>query len=229
MTSPVVDKIRKLLRLAQDERGNATERETAMRQAHAMLAKHNIAMADVNSEEPAEARGKGSIAAHGRPWARRVAHAAAKLMFCEYLYASLGASTSDVRHIFIGKETNTLAASELAQYLIKSILKEGRRSANGQGEAWVRSFALGASNELWRRVELLIKETTTPAVNMSGCTALVLANVYAVESTANLALMKDLYPKLKTTGPRGKGSSSWEAAEAGKAFAKTMPLRKELK
>lgn len=47
----ILDRIRKLLAMANDERGNDNERETALRQAHAMLTKHGLELADVEAHE----------------------------------------------------------------------------------------------------------------------------------------------------------------------------------
>ena len=52
-TDRAVDKIKKLLALANDSRGNEQERDTALRQAHALLVKHNLDMADVENKSQA--------------------------------------------------------------------------------------------------------------------------------------------------------------------------------
>ena len=48
--NPIIEKIRKLLALANGTGAADQERESALRMAHALLAKHNLSMSDTELE-----------------------------------------------------------------------------------------------------------------------------------------------------------------------------------
>lgn len=227
----VLTKIKKLLAMASDERGNENERDNAMRQVQAMLAAHNLEIADIEAHggTTEEARGRVTTEFFGRPWARRVCHAAAKLLFCDYIYTG-NSDAKRIKHQFIGRKSNTISASELSKYLVESILKESSTQARSQGEpsggSWARDFAKGASSAIQARVNEIIKTSTTPAAASPG-TSLVLASLYQREREANALVVADLYPKLNR-GRSGLGTSSSEATTRGRAYGNTVSLNKQV-
>jgi hypothetical protein len=219
----VVSKIRKLLALANDGRGNEQERETALRQAHSLLAAHNLEMHDIGDAAPQEKRDRAYAEYYGRPWARTASAAIAKLFFCAYLYRPNSNANNVCVQTFIGKESNVQTAIAMAQYIVESIRKEARVQGKGQGDAWQRSFCLGAAHKIYARVEKMIAEATKPAAVESNSRALVLASLYQTEAAANALMVGPT-----RTGRSGKQSTSWEARAAGAAYGETVSLNKQI-
>ena len=52
----ILDKVKKLLAVANNEAATEGERDNALRMAHNMLAKHNLAMADLDEHNKLEGR-----------------------------------------------------------------------------------------------------------------------------------------------------------------------------
>lgn len=61
-------KVRRCLDLAADTRGNATERQTAFRQAQAIIAKHGLQLERFEAAAPAEPAGPPPL--HSPEWVR---------------------------------------------------------------------------------------------------------------------------------------------------------------
>lgn len=190
MTEPnedrILNRIRKMLALANDAGATEGERDNALRMAHATLAKYNLDIADAEAagKPTGEPRIMHTATFYGRPWARTVVAAVSRLFFCKYVYGS-ATKGKETRHHFVGKQSNALSAAEMAQYLVESIAYEARRRARaaGEGNTYLRSFALGAGRRLGERVHELM--TAAAEQKSSGGTAIVLRNLYQVESEAN--------------------------------------------
>lgn len=235
----IISKIRKLLALANNAAATDGERDNAMRQAHAMLAKYNLDVATVEAATGKATAGEERVEQesefYGRPWARRVCGAIAELFFCRYLYVPSGDAKMTV-HSFIGRKSNATTAAEMSKYVVESILKEGRRRTRelGQGNAWRRSFCLGAAAAIQVRAAKMLDESTKPEAPQPEVktkvpgTALVLASVYQQEQEANKAMVEKQYPDLKA-GRGGKGLSSTDAAVEGARYGKTVSLSRQIK
>lgn len=226
----VLERVRKMLRLANDAAASEGERENALRMAHATLAKYNLTLADAK-DRPAEEekRGMGTMIGKDYPWMRTVAQGVAELFFCKYLYVSIR-GTGRVKHYFVGKESNTIVAREMSEFVISSIDREARMYAamrGATGTMW-RSFCKGASHRIYARCVAIRKaaETPEPAAS-STSTALVLRSLYHSEEVANDALIKQTFPRVKEDKSKER-NTIWSAAEAGAAFADKVPLNTQV-
>lgn len=94
----IIERIRKLIRLSQDQSASDGERDNALRMISSTLAKYNLSMSDIEEKED---RGKSIEKFYGRPWARTVAKYCAKLFFCEYYSVITG--QNHIFHCFIGE------------------------------------------------------------------------------------------------------------------------------
>lgn len=210
----VIEKIRKLLALANNDGATEGERDNALRMAHNLLAKHNLSMSAL--EEPEEERQRVNEEFYGRPWAATVAQAVAKLFFCKY-YVAKSHRKNMVHHFFVGKESNSITALEMSKYLVASIKKEAARQMRARGEtiAWRRSFATGAANRIQQRVWDI--QQATKGQKTSTGTGLILADVYEMELEANEAWLKERGTELVTSKSRGKepGSGYHEGSTYG--------------
>lgn len=242
-----LDKIRKLLAMANDERGNEQERETALRQAYALCAKHNVDIAGVGSTQAQEQREEQVVTMSVYPWARGIAHSLASLFFCAY-YFQRGAGKS-AKHAFIGKQSNAVTASEMAHYIIASVFKELRARYGTDTSPEARAFATGVETALRVRcrdlraaAEAAEKAAAAPQAGavmvgedgsttaLAGATtgrALVLAGLYASEAKANEAWIAEHVGKLHTQADRTKGVGG-SAYAAGKAHGSTISLSRQV-
>jgi len=138
----IIDKIRKLLALANNEAATEGERDNALRMAYNLIAKHNLEMSDINPKE--EKRTDTEEIFYGRPWAKDICKAVAELFFCKY-YIQRSSTRNMLHHHFVGKLSNSVTAMELSMFLVSSVRREaGKRArALGMGAEWRRSFSEG--------------------------------------------------------------------------------------
>ncbi len=155
----VLARVRKMMALANDAAASEGERDNALRMVHATLAKHNLTMA-MAEEAGGEAEKRGLVTAESRdqPWARQTASAIASLMFCRY-FRQKSPRAGKVIHNFVGREGNAKTASELADFVIRSIMSEANREWKKQANPgpWWTSFCKGELDQ-----EELIEATKAP-------------------------------------------------------------------
>lgn len=213
----VIERIKKMLRLANDPAASAGERDNAMRMVQATLAKYNLSIGSLSSDD----RGRSDVLAYGRPWARTVGAACAKLYFCKYFYIRTG--KDNVYHCFVGTKANRVTAEEMLKYLVGSILREGRSACTSTAER--NSFGAGAASKLWERaVELTQKP---PEEAHSGSTALVLVGHYGQEESRNAQWLQEqgVAPKTKKTSTRLGSMSGYLK---GVVFGEKASLNKQV-
>lgn len=231
MENRALERVRKMLALANDTRASEGERDNAMRMAHATLAKHNLSLVDV--ENTGEKRVDLGLETLCWPWMRSTASGIAELFFCKYFFVHT--RKNYVKHYFIGRLSNATTASELSQWVINSIAKEAtraKREAIYAGSDFVVSFCKGAAHKVHHRCVELRAEAerasqAAPTVTSTG-TALVLASVYKLELEANSDYLRDtLKINLKSSASRERRSST-EGYSAGAAFGARVSLSRQL-
>jgi len=231
----ILKKVQKLLKLANNAGAAEGERDNALRMAHKFLAKHNLDMSDIESankddkrKTTGEAREENVATFYGRPWARNVCSTVARLFFCYYLYTSHKKATG-VRHYFIGRKSNTITAALMAEFIVKSIIREGNRQkrTEHQGNAWLRTFCWGAAGRIGERVDSLIKSQDESQKDAQPGTALVLASYYQTERKANEVMVAGLYPTLGK-GRGGKGHQGGDAYSRGRSYGGSVSLNTQL-
>jgi type II secretory pathway component PulJ len=222
MIEKALDKIKKLLALANDERGNETERETALRQAYSLMAKHNVEMADIQAHgnKPTEPRINFENDSWSWTWARQTAQIVAELFFCKY-YTSYKINGTKCRHHFIGLESNAMTAAVMSDWIINSVLKEGRKMYKENTAPGTRAFALGCMHKLHARVKEIIAQTQADA---TPGTALVLASLYHSEADANDALLP---ANLRTRKAR-QSKVDMNAYLKGQAYGDSINLNRQV-
>lgn len=238
----ILERVRKMMRLANNVGATEGERDNAMRMARSTLEKYNLDMASIEEKEhkAGEDREMKSAVFYGRPWARSVAHSAAELCFCSYLYVPAKRG-GDTKHLFVGRTSNAITSAELAQYLVESINREAKRYQRGQmlGNDSYRAFAWGAASAIRRRVAELRKASQEPAkaaeapqagqsdtssVDRSKALVVLEAN----EQRANQELITKTFGKLKNSGRSGQGFSDGGAMAAGRSYGDTVSLNRQV-
>ena len=230
----VLNRVRKMMNLANDAAATEGERDNALRMAHATLAKYNLSMsqAEATGAKPEEAReGAYTAPKNMHPWERTVAHAIARLFFCNYFYVKSSGGHSHYKHCFIGRTSNTFTAQQMTEFVCSSINKEAMRVAKEQsgksgGEYW-RSFCKGAAAKIHERCREIRanaeKQERTPG------TSLVLASVYKSETIANdhhlVAVMNIRLRSAKSTTRR----PDYSAYSKGQTYGAGVSLNVQVK
>jgi hypothetical protein len=228
MSDKIIDRVRKLMALANDTRASDGERDNALRMAHATLAKYNLSMAEVELREGAqEKRTTEDFRGKNQPWTRQAAFAVAQLFFCNYFYQAQG---SYVKHNFIGKQSNAITAREIAEFVIKSILSEATKrskDADDPGSYWTQ-FCKGAARRVVERcTELRTAAERESQQSASTGTSLVLASVYQSEKAANDAYISDILGlTLKSAKSRERYTGSAGLSD-GHNFGSSISLHRQ--
>lgn len=237
----IINRVRKMLNLANDAGASEGERDNAMRMAHKLMLKHNIDSLQIEQQRgptSKEARVEKQFEFYGRPWARNVAYNVARLFFCSYLYRSKYKSKI-TEHCFIGRESNAITAGEVARFVVESISKEAKRKQreNYADNDWYRSFCWGAANSIRRRVNEMIIEATKPTVEtpngpepevvISRSMALAVVDHYKNEEVENQSLISSLYPKL-AKARAGKGIGNADARNRGAEYGNSVSLSRQV-
>lgn len=232
----ILNRVAKMLRLANDAGATEGERDNALRMAHATLAKYNLDLVQVeattktkNADEP---RIESGNTFNGYPWARSVANSIAELFFCSYLYQSTG-RIDKTKHLFIGRHSNAVTAGLMAEFVVKAIHRESGRAAREAGAistSWNRNFLLGAAYRIRERVkEIRQTAEAAPQIGHDGPgTALVLASLYKTEADANADFIQSKYPVLRTGRSKGKGATDYDALQRGRKYADSVSLNAQI-
>jgi hypothetical protein len=218
----VLDRVKKMFTLGNNEGATEAERETALRMAYNLLAKHNLSIADLPQDQ-VEAREEQHVVLNAAPWARSLAHSVASLFFCNYYFMHTGRS-GRYSHHFIGKQSNTGTALYMAQYLIKAITREAASRYGSATSPQGRSFCVGTVSSVRTRINKMLSTETesTPG------TALVLANLHRSEVIENDKWLAVQGTKLKTTKARQDNNLRADAFYDGKAYGKTVSLNQQV-
>lgn len=217
----ILEKVRKLLAMANHENANETERETAMRQAHALLTKHGLDMVAVDDHmrEKIDPRGEFKHEDWSMPWTRGVRQAIAKLFMCSYYYGEKINGTRS-HHYFVGRESNATTAEYMSVFVVGSILKEGRMRYGQNLCSQTRAFGEGAASRLWQRVSEMIA-AKVEEVQVSDGKGLALIDLRTVEDEGNSDFVKSW--KIKKAVARNAKVDA-NAYREGQAHANSIGL-----
>lgn len=185
-SSKILDRIRKLLAMANDERGNEHERETALRQAHSLLTRHGLDLMDLDAfqREQQDPRGEFREDGWSAVWARLVYAAMGDLFMCLHLcLPPHKTNTRKQTHIYIGRASNAATAFYMASYVVNSIMKEARRAKSEHG-ADIRSFSIGCAHRIIERVRAMV-EARAESSGVGGEYAVALVDLEKAEKKAN--------------------------------------------
>ena len=226
-TERIIERVRKMLALSKDSAATDGERENALRMAYATLAKYNLSLDSIEKKD-ADPRGQAQQTYYGRPWARSLSAAVADLFFCKYVFTP-ARQAKDIGHYFIGRESNAITASEMARWLVNSIVSEGRRHqrAAEQDNNWFRVFCYSAASMLIRRIVEMRDKPEIP--DAAPGTSLVLASVYQTEQAENDKWIKETWKNIRQAKPKTfRARLEEEAIEKGRSYGQSLPLNKQL-
>ncbi len=218
MEEKIIDKIKKLLALANNSAASEGERENALRMAHNLLVKHNLEMKDLQEHEIKENRIFERLETFQMKWCRGVAISIAKLFFCE-MFTEGKINGTKGRYCFVGKESNATTAALMTEYVISSILREARKLYGSNLAPQSTSFGHGARAKLRDRINEMIS-TTSQATG----TGLVVLELYDLEISANKSFIDAEGIKLVTITLKKSNISDLAAFGAGSLFGNKIDL-----
>lgn len=201
-TNAIVDKIRKLLALAQSP--NANEAALAAAKAAALLAEHNLSMSAIEEQTESDVITLGVHTPAG-DWRSFIADAVANAHFCTY-YQSLHTDET-MTHQFIGRTANAVTARLIFVYLLET----ARRLLDGVGgnAPYRTSFLTGYARMLRERLnELALKMRRGEATASNGTNLPALLSLYEQTKAENAAAI-----------PEGAGLVEGKLEAANKAAA----------
>lgn len=181
----IIDRVRKMMALANNDGASEGERENALRMSYALLAKYNLTVDDLQEVEERVHEFLDSVHA---AWSRQIANAIAKLFFCNYYVSH---PNGKIRHNFVGKASNAVTASLISDYVMRSVRREAGRqaAAGGYSNAWKLGFCKGAMNNIIRRCkEMRAEQETTPVAG----TSLAVIDLYKSEQAVNEAFIRKM-------------------------------------
>lgn len=227
--SRLIQKMKKLMAMANDK-SSEHEATTALRQLHALLAKHNISMEQIESADEEQEQIQESFEQHkDRPWKRMVALSIARLYFCEMYYVKLGGGKSN--YAFVGTEANRTFALAIFNMVVKTVERESRAESRKhygkEVSGFVNSFWTGAMNRICERCDQLIQAAKAGTLeDEEGNTLPVMVSTYDLQSqrvndwlSANHNL-KQTKTRTRATDPNG--------ARAGRATGDRVQLSRGL-
>lgn len=219
----VLERIKKMLALSNDSGATEAERETALHMAYNTLAKYNLSLSDLPSEDTTEARERQDVVISADRWARNLSMAVAKLFFCKYFYSQTGTSGKD-KHNFVGRQSNVITAKYMSEYLIKSIKREASKRYTSPTTPNGRSFCVGTVRSIGGRVEQMLQQDTesTPG------NAVALIGVHKREEEANASWLADEGTSLQTSKGRADNSLRSGAYHSGKEYGKSVSLNQQV-
>lgn len=227
----ILSKVRKMMALANDAAASEGERENALRMTHAILAKHNLTMAEAEASGASEEviRGGANFVEKDQPWACNVSYHIAGLFYCSYFKRRTQAKGRS-SHCFVGRQANTVTASMMAHFVIKSIMSEANKKWKLQANPgpWWTSFCKGAADRIGQRCKELREaaEAQERGAKVPG-TALVLAKFSATEALANQQFIADVMGiELKTKKVRVKAAGKGYAD--GVRFGSNVSLNRQV-
>jgi hypothetical protein len=190
MSEKILDRVRKMLTLANDTGATEGERDTALRMAHNLLTKHQLTMGDVDAaaREREDPRGTFDMEGWGMPWCRSVRSAIANLFMCTYYTQKINATR--YKHFFVGRESNATTAMYMADFIVRGLLKEADQRYGHRLTPLGRSFGEGAALRLWTRVHEL-RAVKQQEIKSEGY-ALVLMDLAKQEKDENEKLLPAL-------------------------------------
>ena len=200
----IVCKVRKLLALAHGG-GTEAEAQLAAERAHALLAAHNLTLADVSEKDRWGDRvvDRDFVDGSRDLWPADVWHATAALYFCEYFYTRIvdAGRPLGLRHNVVGRKHSVRITKLMAEYLVDTINRlareHGLRVQAEERRSYRHSFRIACarrlSERLWERRRATEK---SPTRGPSDTTLPALASLYTTEMKANRAMMDDLAIRL---------------------------------
>lgn len=180
----ILDRVRKLLAVANCEGATEGERDNALRMAHNLLAKHELEMEDVKGYERdrLDPRELHENEGWNIAWTRALRRVMATLFLCRYVEGGRINATRG-KHFWIGRVSAVTTAMWMSDWIIAALLKEADRRYKHRLTPEGRSFCVGVVDRLRQRVRAMQAEQQ--ATFAEAGSALVVIDIAKSEEDAN--------------------------------------------
>lgn len=224
----ILERIRKLLALANCDAATDGERDNALRMAHTTLMKHELSMEDVDQHQREKEDPRGMLETEGwnLVWCRQIRNTMAKMFFCRYVIGGKINATKG-RHFWIGRASATATAAYMSDWVIKSLLKEADTRYKHRLTPEGRAFAVGAAERLKERVVDIIKASQADIKAEKPGTSIVVADVMRTENEANQAWI-NTNMNVKKTSISTKRRVDSDAYHSGREYGNSINLNKQV-
>ena len=224
----LLNKFKALLARADESRNdNAHERDIAMRQAVALLARHNLSMSDVTSrveqDETMGGLGRVSHTLSSRyVWEAGVWRSIGELYGCLLVRQP---NRGRVQVVLVGRQLHCTLTAQMAGYVVASI----RREAKKQGHN-ICSFGVGAWKGVQQQVDRILRDRDAGAldgVEVSTEQAMVLRGQYLQVLENAQRTLRHFYPNAKQQSYQYGGGRT-DSRKAGEAYGVTLGLNEQI-
>lgn len=238
----VIDRVRKLLDLANHPATSEEEAFAAMSRVNVVLAKYNLDMAavlkaDRSGEDKVVHTKMGDYEKPGTyvRWSVTLCAAAAELNFCDYYY---NATSKGWIHNLVGRKVNVTVTELTYHYLMQSVKRLAKEDAKSKGLTGNRasrhqhSFCKGATNALHHRCfdlaeirrceETIVRHSDGTKSNLPA-----LASLYEQEKKAIDEFKKEHFITIKTGRSRNT-KVDIDAYVSGKEAGKKISLQDQV-
>ena len=214
----ILDRIKKVMAMANDNGGNEAEKALAFEKMGEMLERHNISISEVESKENLDESiiqvTIDGVTKQCRRWEFSLSGSIARSFDCEVVGSDLRGDYGNWRINFIGHTQDIENVMYFYRYLTRYIGKLSQKQFSRENDR--KSYAFGMVSTLDKRLYDLVKGRTKVQVE-TGTMALVVVKKAAV--TKKLA---DLFPNRRSTG--GIKIGNHDAYAKGNKDGENVPL-----
>lgn len=198
MNDKIIERIKKMFALANDDGAAAGEAENAMRMANKLMERHALSAIDLHTNEEIRMSFEPY---HRNAWSKQVYNSIAELYSCEFI------SHGTRRNLIIGADSDSRTASIVARALIENI----ERAGEGERVA----FRNGAALEIVRQCDAIMESRKNNPETVVG-TGLVLCDVLDAKLERAKQFMHAEFGVITQT------SSRMQSNEKGRAYGATL-------
>lgn len=226
MTEKILDRVRKLLNLANDSAATEGERDNALRMAHATLMKYELTLEhlDQHQREKEDPRERMDTEGWNMVWCRQINGMVAKLFFCSYIIGGKINATRG-RHIWVGRASTVATAAYMSEWIIRSIMKEADRLYKHRLTPQGREFAIGAQEKLAERVKEILAQAQKD-VTATGSSLIVVEHAKSENDANRTFINKNMRTKQTNLSTRRNENS--DAYINGREYGSKINLNKQL-
>lgn len=218
----IINRIKKLLALANCAGAANGEASNAAGKAHALLAEYNLSLADVVEKKDDKAVIEEHTEQGNALWKHDVWNAAANLNFCQYVFATLRGNRT--KRFVIGRPLNIEAAKLSASYLVEAIERECKKQAKGKGKEYATQFKKGCAYMVSRRLYEKLDEAIEGKAQSSNGTSLMLRPLYEQTNRENIEQAERMGVEKQRREKLTADAAFMHGLDSGKELALTRPL-----
>lgn len=189
MNTKIIEKIKKLLRIAHNEAATPNEAEMAAKRAQALMSKHAIdrAMLENDGAVKEEKIKRSEVFRGGRieKWRLHLLNFVARANNCDSFYSPGHSATC------FGHDSNVEVTKELYGWLCAQVEGWAKKEAHGRGRAYASSYKRGMVSRIGERLMEAVKDARKAALDPSkAIEAAIRAGQSANEAAQSFSLVR---------------------------------------